>query len=317
MLFIDNRKEKEYARFITHLHLLLHIITLDFEALVVPWHQFTFSLLVPEGRLAILRYTTERDTSGHCSYTSLTVKCRFSRMMRFTFCFNASVMTEDRPDLSAPWTSVRTFLNIVHHFRTLAAFITGSPQTATSIRWISLGLTSSACKNRITPRISQSAGFDIGAFIVTTRYTHDVKKFAAPTASGNYLHSTEHTTWLIWYNETTARVVYVNVLYFPKIPCMYVYIYICICIYIYIYTYTHTQKRTVKLRMQINQYTCLGNACFEFWEAKYINALQLKDFNYRLLRFLTLRMTIKHCFNHCKKKHCKATKVYIYICCTL
>jgi hypothetical protein len=32
----DNRKEKEYAGFITHLHLLLHIVTLDIEALVVP-----------------------------------------------------------------------------------------------------------------------------------------------------------------------------------------------------------------------------------------------------------------------------------------
>ena len=40
----------------------------------------------------------------------------------------------------------------------------------------------SAFKNRITPRTSQSAGFDIGAFIVTTRYTHNVKKFAVPTA---------------------------------------------------------------------------------------------------------------------------------------
>ena len=37
----------------THLHLLLHIVTLDTEALVVPWHQFTFSLLVPKGCLAI------------------------------------------------------------------------------------------------------------------------------------------------------------------------------------------------------------------------------------------------------------------------
>jgi 3-mercaptopyruvate sulfurtransferase SseA len=33
---IDNRKEKEYAGYITHLHLLLHIVTLDIEALVVP-----------------------------------------------------------------------------------------------------------------------------------------------------------------------------------------------------------------------------------------------------------------------------------------
>ena len=35
-IFIDNRKEKEYAGFITHLHLLLHIVTLDTDALVVP-----------------------------------------------------------------------------------------------------------------------------------------------------------------------------------------------------------------------------------------------------------------------------------------
>ena len=37
----------------THLHLLLHLVTLDIEALVVPWDQFTYSLLVPDGRLAI------------------------------------------------------------------------------------------------------------------------------------------------------------------------------------------------------------------------------------------------------------------------
>jgi hypothetical protein len=33
---------------------------------------------------------------------------------------DASVMTEGRLDLSASWTSVRPFLNIVHHFRTLS-----------------------------------------------------------------------------------------------------------------------------------------------------------------------------------------------------
>jgi len=79
--------------------------------------------MVPEGRLGqraqILRYckfsvtipyTTIRDTSGHFSYTSLIVKCRFSRMMRFTFCFNASVITEGRPDLSASWTSIFMYL---------------------------------------------------------------------------------------------------------------------------------------------------------------------------------------------------------------
>jgi len=33
-MFIDNRKEKEYAGFIIHLYLLLHIVTLDIEALL-------------------------------------------------------------------------------------------------------------------------------------------------------------------------------------------------------------------------------------------------------------------------------------------
>jgi len=128
--------KKKNMQVLSHLHLLLHIVTLDIEALVIPWHQFTYSLLVPEGRLAILQYckclvtisyTTVWDTSGHCSYTSLNVKCRFSRMMQFNFCFNASAMTEGCPDLSVSWTSVRPFLNIVHHFWTLAAFITCSP----------------------------------------------------------------------------------------------------------------------------------------------------------------------------------------------
>jgi hypothetical protein len=35
-IFIDNRRETEYAGFITHLHLLLHKVTLDPEALIVP-----------------------------------------------------------------------------------------------------------------------------------------------------------------------------------------------------------------------------------------------------------------------------------------
>ena len=37
----------------THLHLLLHIVTLDTEALDVTWHQFTYSLLVPDACLVI------------------------------------------------------------------------------------------------------------------------------------------------------------------------------------------------------------------------------------------------------------------------
>jgi len=48
-----------------------------------------------------------------------------------------------------------------------------------------------------------------------------VKKFTAPTAPGNYLHSTEHTKRLIWYNETPARVVCANVLYLPNANVLY------------------------------------------------------------------------------------------------
>ena len=165
------RKETEFADFITHLHLLLHIATLDIEALL-PWHQFTYSALVPDGRLAIQRAQIVvlqmfgdnfvqncRDTSDNCWYISLIVKCRFSRMMRFTFCFNASVMTEGRPDLSAPWTSVRNRLQQVFgEFHWVKDFRLQKPNM---------------------PRTSQSAGFDMGTFIVTTRYIHNVEKFTA------------------------------------------------------------------------------------------------------------------------------------------
>ena len=129
--------KKQNMQFLSHTFNYFSTVTLDIEALVVPWHQFTYSLLVPEGclrirgtlRAHILRYckclvtiwyTSARDTSGHCSYTSLIVKCRFSRMMRFTFCFSASVMTEGRPDLSA-CSPIRKLC------APLAAFITCSP----------------------------------------------------------------------------------------------------------------------------------------------------------------------------------------------
>jgi len=69
-------KETEYAGFITHLHLLLHIVTLDIEALVVPWYQFAYSLLVPDGRLAIqpvhdsmLHDAFHWDTFAHPPYS--------------------------------------------------------------------------------------------------------------------------------------------------------------------------------------------------------------------------------------------------------
>jgi hypothetical protein len=67
-------RQKLYL-FITHLHLLLHTVTLDIEALV-PWHQFTYSLFVPDGCLAIrplhdsmLHHAFHWDTFGHPPYS--------------------------------------------------------------------------------------------------------------------------------------------------------------------------------------------------------------------------------------------------------
>ena len=49
----------------THLHLLLHIVTLDIEALVVPCHQFSYSLLVPDCRLPIHRVALISQSHEH------------------------------------------------------------------------------------------------------------------------------------------------------------------------------------------------------------------------------------------------------------
>ena len=98
LLIIGKKQNMQF--FLTHVHLLLHIVTLDTEALVLLWHRFTYSLLVPDGRLAtqraqilwywkcsvVISHTTVRDTSGHCSYASLIVKCRFSRKPLASMC---------------------------------------------------------------------------------------------------------------------------------------------------------------------------------------------------------------------------------------
>ena len=63
----------------------------------------------------------------------------------------------------------------------------------------------SACKNWNVPSTSQLAGFDIGAFIVTTRYTHNVKKFAAPTSLST-LYWTHQMTDLVQWNNCAGCV---------------------------------------------------------------------------------------------------------------
>ena len=45
--------ETDYTNFGTYLCLLFHIVVFDIKALVVPWHQFVYSLFIPCGHLVI------------------------------------------------------------------------------------------------------------------------------------------------------------------------------------------------------------------------------------------------------------------------
>ena len=141
------------------------------------------------------------------------MKCRFSRMMWFTFCFNASVMTEGRPDLSASWTSVRPFLNIVSPFSD-----TGRVRNMFTIDCNKSSVNFTGSNVFRLWKLNHASHLTVGGIWYRRIHCHNVKTFAARTSPGNYLHSTKHTTWLIWYNETTAQVVCANVLYFPNNP---------------------------------------------------------------------------------------------------
>ena len=73
LLIIEKKQNMQVL--ITHLHLLLHIVTLDIEVLV-SWHQLTNSLFVPDGRLAIepfhdsmLHDAFHWGTSDHPAYS--------------------------------------------------------------------------------------------------------------------------------------------------------------------------------------------------------------------------------------------------------
>ena len=81
---------------ITHLHLLLHIVTLDIESLVVPWHQFTYSLLVPDGRLAI--------QPVHDSVLQVLIIC---------VSFTSKVLLHLQEEVKVRWCQVRTVWRMV------------------------------------------------------------------------------------------------------------------------------------------------------------------------------------------------------------
>ena len=52
-LFFNNNKETEYTSFGTYLCLFFHIAGFDVKALVVPWHQFVYTLFIPCSCLVI------------------------------------------------------------------------------------------------------------------------------------------------------------------------------------------------------------------------------------------------------------------------
>ena len=80
----------------THLHLLLHIVILDIEALVVPWHQFIYSLLVPDDRLVI--------QPVHDSVLQVLIIC-----MSFT----SKVLLHLQEEVKVRWYQVRTVWRMV------------------------------------------------------------------------------------------------------------------------------------------------------------------------------------------------------------
>ena len=80
----------------THRHLLLHIVTLDTEALVLPWHQFIYSLLVPDGRLAI--------QPVHDSVPQVLITC---------LSFTSKVLLHLQEEVKVRWCQVRTVWRMV------------------------------------------------------------------------------------------------------------------------------------------------------------------------------------------------------------
>ena len=46
-IFFDNNTETEYTSFSTYLCLLFHIVAFDIKVLVIPWHQFLYTLFIP------------------------------------------------------------------------------------------------------------------------------------------------------------------------------------------------------------------------------------------------------------------------------
>ena len=106
----------------TNLHLLLHIVTLDIEALVVPWHQFIYSLLLPDGRLAIqpVRGTQRAQILRYCKclvtiwYTSARDMFTIDRNKSLVNFTGSDVLRLQKPNHASHLTVVGSWYQRVH-----------------------------------------------------------------------------------------------------------------------------------------------------------------------------------------------------------
>jgi len=102
-----------------------------------------------------------RETSGTKMQRSSRVILRSWRTICSTFATVSSEI-DGLPLLSSSWISVRPAVNSLHHLRTFLTSMHDSPYTSVNWRWISIGLTPFAFKNRITARTSHLAGATSG-----------------------------------------------------------------------------------------------------------------------------------------------------------
>jgi hypothetical protein len=124
-------------------------------------------LLYPKFLLRI-SWRRDREIWGNISCSWSRVKHLSYRICSSACFFRSSVMRDGCPDRSSSLTFVLTALNIQRHFLTLQSFVTPSPYTAISCRWMSVARTICAFKKQITDCTSQSAGLSSFVIILNT-----------------------------------------------------------------------------------------------------------------------------------------------------
>jgi len=105
-----------------------------------------------------------QETLGTKMQRSSRVILRSWRMICSTF-VTLSSKIDGLPLLSSSWIPVRPAVNSLHHLRTFLTSMHDSPYTSVNWRWISIGSTPFAFKNRITAQTSHLAGAASGSSI--------------------------------------------------------------------------------------------------------------------------------------------------------